>query len=108
MNTKTRKQGNSITLTVPSDFNIKPGVTVSPKLTPTGIFYEFVNNEDIFDFDTDILQDLLAQDIPKDQLLSAFKKKKKSIPHAIEALINDTSRQELPITKAELAAELDL
>ena len=42
MITKTRKQGNSIMLTVPKDFNVPNGVEVEAKLVENGILYEFV------------------------------------------------------------------
>ncbi len=33
---KTRKQGNSITITIPSEFNIPSGVKYEAKLLPSG------------------------------------------------------------------------
>lgn len=33
---KTRKQGNSITITIPSEFNIPSGVNYEAKLLPSG------------------------------------------------------------------------
>ena len=51
MITKTRKQGNSIMLTVPKDFNIPNGVEVEAKLVENGILYEFVEpQKEFYDF----------------------------------------------------------
>ena len=36
MAVKTRKQGNSITITIPSEFNIPSGVKYEAKLLPSG------------------------------------------------------------------------
>ena len=36
MAVKTRKQGNSITITIPSEFNIPSGVQYDAKLLPSG------------------------------------------------------------------------
>lgn len=38
---KTRKQGNSITMTVPKEFHIARGVEFEPELVEGGIFYRF-------------------------------------------------------------------
>ena len=37
MAVKTRKQGNSITITIPSEFNIPSGVHYDAKLLPSGV-----------------------------------------------------------------------
>ncbi|BDP82345.1 hypothetical protein EfmAA290_30210 (plasmid) [Enterococcus faecium] len=51
MITKTRKQGNSIMLTVPKDFNVPNGVEVEAKLVENGILYEFVEpQKEFYDF----------------------------------------------------------
>ncbi len=42
MITKTRKQDNSITLTVPKEFDVPNGIEVKAKLVENGILYEFV------------------------------------------------------------------
>ena len=98
--TKTRQQGNAITLTVPKSFNIKAGITVVPKLTKHGIFYEFIQDQDIWDFDTDVLQDLINQGYEGKSLINKFKNVKQSIPDAIDNLINKT-KQEPILTKEE-------
>lgn len=43
MLTKTRKQGNSIMLTVPKQFDLPAGVEVEAKLVDNGILYELSN-----------------------------------------------------------------
>lgn len=48
MITKTRKQGNSIMLTVPKDFNVPNGIEVEAKLVENGILYEFVEHKKNF------------------------------------------------------------
>lgn len=77
--TKTRKQGNSITLTVPSEFKIAAGVAMKPKLTPKGIFYEFAEDQTEMDLSTTILKDLVAQGYKGEKLVDAFEKRKKAI-----------------------------
>ena len=50
MLTKTRKQGNSIMLTVPKEFDVPNGVEVEAKLVENGILYEFVEpKKEFFD-----------------------------------------------------------
>lgn len=50
MITKTRKQGNSIMLTVPKEFDVPNGVEVEAKLVENGILYEFVEpKKEFFD-----------------------------------------------------------
>ena len=46
---KTRKQGNSITITIPSEFNIPSGVRYEAKLLPSGeiIFTPEETNEKV-------------------------------------------------------------
>ena len=74
MITKTRKQGNSIMLTVPKDFNIPNGVEVEAKLVENGILYEFVEpQKEFFDFSEDILSDIIAEGYDKDKILVEFK-----------------------------------
>ena len=55
MITKTRKQGNSIMLTVPKEFDVPNGVEVEAKLVENGILYEFVEpKKEFFDFRIDV------------------------------------------------------
>lgn len=51
MLTRTRRQGNSVILTVPKKFAIPTGLDVEAKLVKTGILYKFVKEKAIiFDF----------------------------------------------------------
>ena len=109
METQTRRQGNSIMLTVPSKFNIGPGVTVKPKLTPDGIFYEFVKeDDDFFNFDEDILNDIVKEKIPEDQITKEFTKRKKALNHSWKKLVNQEKGSSTVITRKELEKQIGL
>lgn len=107
MRTKTRKQGNSITLTVPKEFNIKEGTVVEARLTKNGIFYEFVD-EDSMNFDVQLLEDLINEGYTDQDLLSEFKKRKKNLPHALDRIVEQTLLEEKVMSKAELEKEIGL
>lgn len=104
---KARKQGNSITLTIPASFNIPAGTRLEPKLTPNGIFYKFVKDDASFDFDTDILKDLISQGYEGQKLVLKFQKMKSQIPEAMEKL-QDEAKKEPVMTKEEVEKELGL
>lgn len=110
--TKTRKQGNSLTLTVPSDFKIKSGVAVRPELTPEGIFYHFIEKDtfrkDTFgDFSTEILRNLIAKGTDTEDLVSEFEKAQREIPVAIDRAA--VAAEQAPVmTKRELSEEIGL
>lgn len=108
MKTKTRKQGNSITLTVPSTFNIAAGVTVEPQLTTDGIFYRFVKENPILNFDAAILTDLIAEGTPSDQLVDEFKQRQRAIPQAFKQIEQETLANESPMTKEQLKKDISL
>lgn len=97
---KARKQGNSITLTIPASFNIPVGTKVEPKLTNNGIFYEFVKDDNFFDFDTDILKDLVSEGYEGQELIDEFEKLKKKIPQAMDKL-SEEAEAEPAMTKEE-------
>ena len=78
MAVKTRKQGNSITITIPSEFNIPSGVHYDAKLLPSGeiVFtpektenqVTYISDEsfeldldNIFDEDDDIIKALVEK-----------------------------------------------
>lgn len=107
MRTKTRKQGNSITLTVPKEFNIKEGTIVEARLTKNGIFYEFVDDGSM-DFDVQMLEDLISEGYTDQALLAEFKKRKKNLPHALDNLVEQTLSEEKVMSKAELEKEIGL
>ena len=72
MITKTRKQGNSIMLTVPKEFDVPKGVEVEAKLVENGILYEFVEpKKEFFDFSEDVLADILSEGYNKQDILNA-------------------------------------
>ena len=80
MITKTRKQGNSIMLTVPKEFDVPNGVEVEAKLVENGIFYEFVEpKKKFFDFSEDVLADILSEGYSKQEILKEFKIKNNEI-----------------------------
>lgn len=106
--TKTRKQGNAIVVTVPAKFHIKENTPVRPKLTKSGILYEFVNeDDDFFDFDTDILRDLVDQGLTGNELVQKFSEVKKSIPYTLD-LLYDEAKKNKPMSKEEAMKEFDL
>ena len=107
MITKTRKQGNSITLTVPKEFNIKVGIVVEARLTKNGIFYEFVD-DDSMDFGLQLLEDLISEGYTDQDLLAEFKKRKKNLPHALDKLKEQTLAEEKVMNKADLEKEIGL
>ncbi|GAA3191257.1 hypothetical protein [Lentilactobacillus kefiri] len=109
METQTRKQGNSIMLTVPSKFNIGPGVTVKPKLTPDGIFYEFVKeDDDFFNFDEDILNDIVKDKIPEEQVPKEFTKRNKALNGAWKQMVKEAKDSSVPTTREAFEKEIGL
>lgn len=107
MRTKTRKQGNSITLTVPKKFNIKEGTVVEARLTKNGFFYEFVD-EDSMNFDVQLLEELISEGYTDQDLLAEFKKRRKNVSHAFDKIVEQTLTEEKVLSKAELEKEIGL
>lgn len=106
--TETRKQGNSIVVTVPSSFNIKPNTVLKPKLTDKGILYEFVDDsEDFLDFDADILRNLINEGVSGDELINRFLEMKKAIPQAMNKLAQDAEKESI-MSKEEFRKEVGL
>lgn len=105
---KTRKQGNSLMVTIPKLFNIPVGTLFRPKLTANGIFFEFVEDDDFFDFDTDILNDLIEEGYAGKKLLSEFKKRKKQINQAMDSMIDDAKSSAIPMKRKELEKTIGL
>lgn len=109
MITKTRKQGNSIMLTVPKDFNVPNGVEVEAKLVENGILYEFVEpQKEFFDFSEDILSDIIAEGYEKDKILAEFKNRKNKLVSSFSNIAKDTLANSKAMTKEELAKEIGL
>ncbi|MDG3062521.1 hypothetical protein KTT66_09405 [Lacticaseibacillus casei] len=102
MQTKTRKQGNSLILTVPKEFNIVPGQKVMPELKANGIFYRFVDGgDDFLDFSTDILKFLVAQGLTGSELVSEFDRQKRAISESLGSLADDDDTLALSRKKLE-------
>lgn len=109
MLTKTRKQGNSIMLTVPKEFDVPNGVEVEAKLVENGILYEFVEpKKEFFDFSEDILADIIAEGYDKKEMLAEFKRRKKELASAFRTIAKDTVKNSTPMSKEELAAQIGL
>lgn len=109
MLTKTRKQGNSVMITVPSSFNVGEGVVLEPKLMENGIFYEFVtSDENFFDFDENILRDLMAEGFEGSDLINEFTKRKSKIPKAIRKLVEEARENSTEFSREELADKIGL
>ena len=109
MITKTRKQGNSIMLTVPKEFDIPNGVEVEAKLVENGILYEFVEpKKEFFDFSEDVLADILSEGYSKQEILKEFRNRKNELTSAFRFIAEDTVANSKPMTKEELAAEIGL
>jgi hypothetical protein len=104
----TRKQGNAVMVTVPKSFHVPAGVTLKPKLTDKGIFYEFVNDDDFFDFDEDILKDLVAEGFEGKELISQFKQRKKKLHAAMDKMIGEAENDAVTMTKEQLEKKIGL
>lgn len=109
MITKTRRQGNSIMLTVPKDFNVPNGIEVEAKLVENGILYEFVEpQKGFYDFSEDILSDIIAEGYDKDDILVEFKNRKSKMQASFRNIVEDTLTTSKAMTKEELATEIGL
>lgn len=109
MITKTRKQGNSIMLTVPKEFDIPNGVEVEAKLVENGILYEFVEpKKEFLDFSEDVLADILSEGYSKREILEEFRNRKNALTSAFRSIAEETVATSKPMTKEELAAEIGL
>lgn len=108
---KTRRQGNAMMVTIPKSFHIPAGTTLKPILTDKGIFFEFVDDNDFFDFDTDILSDLVSEGYQGKDLVRRFREQKKQLPSMMDHLINDAEREashSSPMTKKEFEHKIGL
>jgi hypothetical protein len=109
MITKTRKQGNSIMITVPKEYKIAEGVTVEPELKKDGIFYRFVQteNNDPFDFDSLILSDVIAEGYEGQAIINEFEKRKEDINNQLVYFLNKESDSKV-MTREEMEREIGL
>ena len=109
MLTKTRKQGNSIMLTVPKEFDVPNGVEVEAKLVENGILYEFVEpKKEFFDFSEDILADIIAEGYDTKDMLTEFKRRKQELTSAFRTIAKDTVENSKPMSKENFAAQTGL
>lgn len=104
---KARKQGNSLMVAIPKSFDIASGTKLRPKLTRNGIYYEFVDDDDFFDFDEDILRDLVSQGYEGTELINQFSKIKREIPSALDRLVEE-AKESKPLSKEEAAKEFGI
>lgn len=105
---KTRTQGNAIMVTIPKSFNIPAGVKLRPRLTNDSIVFEFVQDDDFFDFSSDILQDLIKEGYSGSELLSQFNNRKKALNRSMDKLIEDAEKTAIPMTRDELEKKIGL
>jgi len=89
---------------IPKSFDIASGTKLRPQLTRNGIFVE---DDDFFDFDEDILRDLVSQGYEGTELISQFSKMKKAIPGALDRLVEET-REAKPLSNEEAAREFGI
>lgn len=109
--TKARKQGNSLMVTIPKSFKVKEGTSLKPKLTDRGILYEFVDEDDFFNFDEEILEDLVNQGYEGQKLIVKFKAMRRQLPQAMDQVIQAAEKraqESQAMTKEELEKELGL
>lgn len=92
---------------IPKSFNIPSGTKLRPRLTKNGLYYEFVDEDDFFDFDEEILKDLILQGYESTDLIKKFHKIKKNIPLALDELVAET-KESTPLSKEEAAKEFGL
>ncbi|TSO26629.1 toxin-antitoxin system [Lactobacillus sp. LL6] len=105
--TKVRKQGNSLVLLVPKSFNIDENTKMIPELTKNGIFYKFAQ-DNFWDFDDKILEDLVNQGYEGKKLISKFKEMKSNIPSAIDEIATKVDKDAQPLTQEEFEKEIGL
>lgn len=109
---KVRKQGNSAMITVPAKFKIKTGTEFIPELRANGIFYRFTQKEDnFFNFDEDILSDLIQEGFSGQNLLKEFKKRRANINQGFNKMIDEAllEAKNTPTTsEEELRKEIGL
>ncbi|QNQ81659.1 toxin-antitoxin system [Lactobacillus sp. PV037] len=92
---------------IPKAFNISSGTKLRPKLTKKGIFYEFVEADDFFDFDEEILKDLISQGYEGNELIKQFRLMKNNIPLGLEELESE-ARKTSPLSKEQAMKEFGL
>lgn len=64
-------------------------------------------DDDFFDFDKDILKDLISQGYEGQELIDHFSKMKNAIPHALDKLVEE-AKADGPLTKEQAGKEFGL
>jgi antitoxin component of MazEF toxin-antitoxin module len=100
MTVKTRKQGNSVTITIPSRFKIQPGIEFEPEKTNEGILFRFTKDENYVDFTPLILRDLVNEGYEGYNLIEEYQKRKDHIPIALQ-MLRDEAKAKGPVTREE-------
>ncbi|MDR0199103.1 MAG: AbrB family transcriptional regulator [Streptococcaceae bacterium] len=111
MITKTRKQGNSLALTVPKIFQIPEDIAMEPELRHDGIFYRFVETQtDFFDFSKEVLSDILEEGLTdKDEILKEFVNRQVNLQVVIDKMVERASEySSKTMTRSEIEAEIGL
>ena len=111
---KTKKQGNSVMVTVPSEFNIGEGILVESELKENGIFYKFTSHSDNeMYFSTQLLKELVEEVKGLDEkglqgveLIEEFQKIKALLPKRLSEIAGETKEHGKIISKDELMKEL--
>lgn len=64
--------------------------------------------DDFWDFDDKILEDLVAQGYEGKELIKKFKEMKKNIPSAIDKIVADVDNDQSVLTQEEFEKEIGL
>ena len=110
MQVKARKQGNSLTLTIPRSFHVVEGTLMTATQEGNKLIYEAVakENDSFFDFDDLILSDILSEDVEKSEILKEFRKRKSAIGPAIDKMIVAESKNAVRLSREEFEREVGL
>ncbi|WP_251547645.1 toxin-antitoxin system [Limosilactobacillus caecicola] len=108
---KARKQGNAVMVTIPKSFNVTAGTALKPQLTNRGIFFEFVNQDDFFNFDEEILTDLVREGYEGEKLIEQYKHAKHHLSQSMDKLIDEAeieTRSQPAMSREEFEKEIGL
>lgn len=105
---KTRRQGNSTTITVPKELDIPVGTKMKAIKTTKGIMYEFVEEEEEIDFSNDILKEILSEGVARQDIVDEFEKRKRILTDNMNRVVEKTLEEEAPMTREELMKEIGL
>lgn len=111
MSVKARKQGNSLMVTIPKEFNLEEGVEFEPILESDGLKYKFKRKKENFadEFDDLILIELFDRGIKdKKEFIHEFKNIKSQLPKALNQLLNEGGKSSKVMSRGELEKEIGL